>query len=243
MHREAEIAVEAKGTMGARRADPPIINDMGTLTADYRGAIDQLPDGATLIIHQVEWDDYERLLEELAQRPRLRVSYDGGKLEIMTPLPEHEACARLVDALVRVWADIHDLRVESYGGVTWKRRGLAKGVEPDACYYVTNADRIIGKRLIDLESDPPPDIAVEIDVTNESLGKFPIYAALAVREIWRYDGQRVHFYELAGDNYREVSESPSFAGFTPAMLANSLERAKTQGQTVALRAFRQRWQR
>ena len=216
---------------------------METLTPDYRDLAERLPEGATLVIHQTGWEDYERLLEDLADRPRLRVSYDCGKLEIMTPLPEHEAFARFIDDVVRVLAEELVLTLEKRGSATWKTRRLAKGVEPDACYYVANAHRIIGKREIDLESDPPPDLVVEVDVTNESLTKFPIYAALSVREIWRYDGKTAQFYELAGDGYREISESPSLVGMTPAMLADALERSKTQGQTAALQTFRQHWRR
>ena len=213
---------------------------MSTRTVSYLDAVEHLPDGATLVIHQVGWDDYEGLLKDLSDRPSLRVSYDRGKLEIMSPLPEHEDYARFIDRLVHVMAEELDLKLQSYGGATWKRRRLARGVEPDACYYVASADRIIGKREIDLESDPPPDIVVEIDITNESLSKFPIYAALAVPEIWRYDGTRVQFYELAGDRYREISESRFLAGLTPTILAGALERSKTEGQTAALRTFRQR---
>lgn len=213
---------------------------MSTRTVNYLDAVEHLPDGATLVIHQFDWDDYEALLKELSDRPHLRVSYDRGKLEIMTPLPEHEDYARFIDRLVHITAEELDLKLQSYGGATWKRRRLARGVEPDACYYVANADRVIGKREIDLESDPPPDIVVEIDVTNESLSKFSIYAALAVPEIWRYDGTRVQFYELAGDRYREIFESRFLAGLTPATLAGALEHSKTEGQTAALRTFRQR---
>ena len=180
------------------------------------------------------------MLKDLSDRPGLRVSYDRGKLEIMTPLPEHEEYARFIDLLVYVMAEELDLKLQSYGSATWKRRRLARGVEPDACYYVATADGVIGKREIDLESDPPPDIVVEIDVTNESLSKFSIYAALAVPEIWWYDGTRVQFYERAGDRYGEISESRFLAGLTPAILAGALEHNKTQGQTAALRTFRQR---
>ena len=144
---------------------------MGTLTTDCRDAIERLPDGATLIIHQVGWEEYERLLQHLAERPHRRVTYDHGKLEIRTPVPEHEAHARFIDDVVRVLSEELELTLEKRESTTWKRRRLAKGVEPDACYYATNADRIIGKRQIDLESDPPPDIVVEIDVTKESLGQ------------------------------------------------------------------------
>jgi hypothetical protein len=74
----------------------------------------------------------------------------------------------------------------------------------------------------------------------ESFGKFQIYAALSVREIWRYDGEKVYFYELAGHEYREGSVSRSFVGLTPAILAQTLEQSKTEGQTAALHTFRQR---
>src|SRR5712692_10277902 len=168
---------------------------MSALTADYRDSIEHLPQGATLVIHRIGWDDYEHLLEDLSDRLRLRISYNCGRLEVMTPLPEHEKYARFIDDVVRVLSEELDLKLEKLGSATWKNRRLARGVEPDACYYVANADRVIGKRHIDLESDPPPDIVVEIDVTNESLSKFPIYAALLVSEIWRYEGERVHFHE------------------------------------------------
>jgi Uma2 family endonuclease len=94
-----------------------------------------------------------------------------------------------------------------------------------------------------LESDPPPDIVVEIDITNESLSKFPIYAALSVPEIWRYDGRVMQFYALTNDAYRVISDSQFFPGLIPAMLADALEQSKTDGQTAALAAFRQRAQR
>jgi Uma2 family endonuclease len=156
---------------------------MGARIADYLDAIEHLPDGATLVIHQTSWDDYERLLEDLRDRPHLRVNYDRGKLEIMSPLPEHEEYGRFIDPLVRVFAQVHKIKVQNYGAGIWKQQRLGKGVEPDCCYYVANALRVIGKRRFDLEIDPPPDIAVEIDITNESLSKFSTYAELSVPEI------------------------------------------------------------
>jgi Uma2 family endonuclease len=214
---------------------------MSTKTADYLDAIEHLPDGATLVLPQLTWEEYEQLLRDLPERPHLRVSYDRGTLQIMSPLPEHEEYARFIDDLARAVADLRDLALQKYGGATWKSQRLAKGVEPDCCYYVANAERVIGKRTFDLESDPPPDIVVEIDITSESLGKFPIYASLGVPEIWRYDGHTARFYGLAGDDYREVSESRFLAGVTPAALAGALEQSKTTGQTAALRAFRRLW--
>jgi hypothetical protein len=81
---------------------------------------------------------------------------------------------------------------------------------------------------------------VEIDITNESLSTFGIYAALSVPEIWRYDGRVMQFFELAAGAYGEVSESRSLPGLKPATMAAALEQSKTERQTAAPGAFRQR---
>src|SRR5262245_12901688 len=156
---------------------------MSTRTTDYLDAIDHLPSGATLVVQEVTWDEYEQLLNRLHERPNLRLSYDRGKLEIMSPLPEHEEYARFIDRLVWAVSEVQDKKLQNYGSATWKRQRLERGAEPDSCYYVANADRVIGKRHFDLDVDPPPDIVVEIDTTNESFSKFSIYAALSVPEI------------------------------------------------------------
>lgn len=215
---------------------------MSTSTREYMEAIEHLPEGATLVLQQFSWDDYERLVEDLTvSHARLRVTYDHGRVEIMSPLNEHEGYARFIDALVRAYAEHCSLKVETLGGTTWRRRKLEQGLEGDCCYYVKNANRIIGKKRIDLDIDPPPDIAVEIDITTESVSKFHIYAALKINEIWLYDGKkaRLHFYQLAGKSYGEIDQSSALAGLRPSMIERALEQSKTEGQTAALKTFRQ----
>ena len=179
---------------------------MSTSITDYRDAVDHLPGGTTLVAQDVSWEDYERLLEELADRPGIRVTYDQGRLEIMSPRPEHEEYKRFIERIIDALADYLDLNVEPRGSATWRKQREAMGTEPDTCYYIANADRIIGKRDIDLSIDPPPDMLVEIDATNESLSKFGIYSTLGVPEIWRYDVRhnQVHMYELRGNKYAEI---------------------------------------
>ena len=94
---------------------------MSTRTADYREAIEHLPDGSTLVIRDSSWNEYERLLEDLNDHPHLRVTYDRGTLEIMSPRPEHERYARFIDDLVRAWADNRRIAVEKLGSTTWKK--------------------------------------------------------------------------------------------------------------------------
>ena len=141
---------------------------------------------------------------------------------------------------VHFFAQEHDIELETFGSATWKRRKLRKGAEPDTCFYVANARAVIGKRKIDLETDPPPDVVVEIDTTRQSLRKFSIYAAFGVPEIWRYDGERITMYELVGQSYAEGDRSRFFPNLSVEVLTQSLEVSKTQGQTAALAAFRQR---
>ena len=130
------------------------------------------------------------------------------------------------------------MKVETRGSATFKQKRKAKGVEPDECFYVQNAGRVIGKRQIDLDVDPPPDIVVEIDI-NESLSKFPLYAALGVPELWRYDGQHAQIYGLAGQTYIEVLASRAFPILTGNALGQYIEQSKTEGQSAALVKFRQ----
>lgn len=210
---------------------------MSTRTADYMEAIEHLPDGAVLVIPQSTWEEYERLLDDLAGWPGMRVTYDRGRLEIMSPSPEHEEYKEFILRIVHMVCDELGLPLEARGSTTWKRRQAEQGTEPDTCFYVTNAHRIIGKRNIDLESDPPPDVAVEIDITNESLSKLPIYAALEVPEIWRYDGRTARFYELADGRYRDIADSRVLPSLTSAKLTEALAQSQREGQTAALTAF------
>jgi Uma2 family endonuclease len=213
---------------------------MSTSITDYRDAVDHLPGGTTLVAQDVSWEDYERLLEELADRPGIRVTYDQGRLEIMSPRPEHEEYKRFIERIIDALADYLDLNVEPRGSATWRKQREAMGTEPDTCYYIANADRIIGKRDIDLTVDPPPDMVLDIDATHESLSKFPIYSTLRVPEIWRYDvrHKQVHIYELRGNKYAEITVSHSFPILTPKALADFIEQSKTKGQKAAMAAFR-----
>lgn len=210
---------------------------MSTETLDYLDAIAHLPEGAILVAQQVSWEDYERLLSALGDAPGLRVSYCEGRLEIMAPLAEHEAFADTIAFMARVLTSELGWKLEARGRATLKRQQRLKGAEPNECFYVQNAPSIIGKRL-DLGVHPPPDIVVEIDLTNESLSKFPIYSALGVPEIWRYDGQAMEIYQLARGNYVQAPFSPAFSFLSGPVLADFLEQSQRLGQDEALAAFR-----
>ena len=213
---------------------------MSTRVPDYKEALEHLPTGATLVFEDVSWEEYEELLDELAHRPGCRVTYDEGKLQIMSPRPEHEKSKRVIERIIDTISDELDVNVEPFGSTTWKRKP-DKGAEGDTCYYVANAEHIIGKEDIDITKDPPPDLLVEIDSTNESVDKFGIYAAFGIPEIWRYNVKRnrFHMYSLKEGKYIEISASLSFPVLTPDVLVEFIDLSKTHGQKKALAAFRQ----
>jgi Uma2 family endonuclease len=129
------------------------------------------------------------------------------------------------------------------GQTTWRKRAVSKGAEPDCCYYVRNVERIIAKDDIKLESDPPPDIVVEIDITNSSMRKLSIYAAFGVPEVWRYDGRHVQIHRLKAAQYHPVAGSRFLPGVTGTTLTDAIEQCKAQGQTKAIETFGRRTRR
>ncbi|HXG63457.1 MAG TPA: Uma2 family endonuclease [Blastocatellia bacterium] len=211
---------------------------MSTQTVDYLEAIEHLPEGQVLRYSSVGWDEYEQLLSDLGDRPGQRVWYDQGELFIMTLLPEHERHKGVFSRMAQVLSEELGVTLETLGSTTFRQQRKAKGAEPDESFYVQNAHRIIGKRTLDLDEDPPPDVVVEIDITHASRSKFPIYAALGVPEIWRYDGEAIEIYHLQGAEYREDTNSRTFPLLSAEVIAQVVEQAKTEGQSAALAAFR-----
>ncbi len=207
---------------------------------NYLDAIAHLPAGGTLIFQRVSWEEYEKLLVDLGPGYPSRISYDHGRLEVAMPLPIHETLKDLLVRLMQVLSDELGMDFEALGSTTFSYKDWLQGLEPDACFYVQNIERVLGVRRFDPSAPPPaPDIAVEIDIISESLSRFPIYANLGVPEIWRYDEHEVCIYHLSETGYVEAAASRAFPFLTGKVLFDLLERSITVGQSAALREFRQ----
>ena len=211
---------------------------MSIQVLNYLEAIAHLPAGGTLILTEVPWEEYEQLLTDLGDSSGKRLTYDNGRLEVMSPSSKHENFAQLISDLALIVAEEANVVFENLGTTTYKQELLARGVEPDACFYIANAPAIIGRERIDLNTDPPPDIVVEIDISHESTRKLKIYAGIGVPEVWRYDGKSAQFYQLTGKDYREVNASLVFPILTTDVMVRFLEQGKLEGQTMVRRSFR-----
>ncbi len=215
---------------------------MSTQIISYYEIVARLPEDASLTFRDVSWDEYEELLEQVGEAPGLRISYENGSLLVMTISAEHEKYALFINSLI---AGIRlRLRIDilAFGSATIRKPRRSAGHEPDACFYVQTAALIGNKIQLDFETDPPPDIVVEVDVHHDSRSRFRVYAALGVPEIWRYDGQAMTIYLLsvegaAEQEYVAGDFSAALPMLNAARLTEMIERMRNEGELKALLAF------
>jgi Uma2 family endonuclease len=147
----------------------------------------QLAPGSVVTIQDVSWQEFESILQEMGEKRAARVAYNKGSLEIMVPLPEHEVPRDLISDIVKTLLKARGIRYQPFGSTTFKRENTA-GVEPDACFYIQNYQQMIGRRRLEPD-DPPPDLAIETDVTSKTT--LDAYEAIAVPELWIYDSGKL----------------------------------------------------
>jgi len=211
---------------------------MNVQTSSLLETMETLPANSTLLLHEVSWAEYGDLLALLPDTPRFRLSYDQGTLEIMTLSPRHERLKSLFTPLLTVLTEELNLNLVGLGSTTFRRVEAARGLEPDDCYYIHQAERMAGQDIIDLATDPPPDLVVEVDITHPSLDKFPIYASLRVPEVWRHDGDTLQVFRLRGEQYIQTSASGVFPWLPAEVLARFVQQGNEHGIIPMVRAFR-----
>jgi Uma2 family endonuclease len=192
------------------------------------------------VLRGVGWEGYEAMLAMVGDRSSIRVTYDRGDLELMSPSSEHDLFKSLIARLIETLTLELDLPCEALGSTTWRREPRDKGLEADECYYLANAPRVAGKKTIDLANDPPPDLAIEVEISRSALDRMGIYAGLGVPEVWRFDGEALRIEQLQADRtYAEVDRSPGLPMLPPAEVVRWLGLAEDfPGQTPWLRQFR-----
>jgi Uma2 family endonuclease len=186
----------------------------------------------------ISWNLYEQILTEIGDDSRARLSYYRGSLEFMTPFSSHEIYNRQIERAITTLAEELDLDYNLSGSMTIKRPDLEAGKEPDSCYYIANEPAVRGKRKLDFTQDPPPDLAIEIDITGSSLNQLALYATLGVGEVWRYDGSDLIFYQLQSGKYTIVDRSPTFPILSPDRVLEFLSDCQTDGINQAVKNLR-----
>ncbi|MCA6504643.1 MAG: Uma2 family endonuclease [Pseudanabaena sp. M135S2SP2A07QC] len=195
-----------------------------------------------VILNNISWDTFERLLADIGDRRKTLFHYINGTLEIMSPLSLHEGSNRFIEALLGVFTDELEIDMRRLGSLLMKIPELKLGAEPDSCYYIQNEPIIRGKEVIIVGQDPAPDLVLEVDITNPSDRRLPIYALLAVPEVWRYDGYSLEFLALDNGAYQPIEKSLSFPDLPAAIIVEYVQKRLTLGESGTLREFR-KWVR
>ena len=194
------------------------------------------------VILRVSWDTYERLLTEHEQSNGIRFTFDQGVLEIVVPSLEHETLNSRIETLVELLADEMEIDFERTRSTTFRRKDLEKGFEPDSSFYIRNVQRVRGKKQLDLRKDPPPDLVIEIDITNSCLDKLPIYSAVGVAEIWRYSGEGLTILRLDDHAYVRRPESLVLPNITASALNNFIRSGQQLKRSIWTKRVRE-WAR
>ncbi|MBD2339875.1 Uma2 family endonuclease [Calothrix sp. FACHB-156] len=197
----------------------------------------QSPD--RVILRNISWQTYQFLVKDFEQQPAMRLTYDRGLLEIRMPLDPHETYRKLLGRLVEALSEELEIEIRSLGSRTCDREDLGRGLEPDQCYYIQNEQAVWDKEQIDLSKDPPPDLAIEVDITSSSINRLDIYADLGVPEVWRYDGQNLIMYHLENHQYQNCSRSITFPLLTSSEIERFLNLKKTTKENALIRLFRE----
>jgi Uma2 family endonuclease len=205
-----------------------------TVTIPIR-AIELTP-GSMITVHNLSWQDFEQILAELGEQRNTRMAYYRGTLEIMSPLALHERPHRIIGYIVTAILDAQERDWDDFGSTTFKQPEIA-GVEPDTCFYIQNTERVRGCTDMDLDVYPPPDLAIEADVTSKTT--VDAYEALRVPEIWIYRNHQLRIYLLQNGDYTESSTSPIFPNLPiTEMIPQLVQKAIREGTSRMLRELR-----
>jgi Uma2 family endonuclease len=178
-----------------------------------------------VLLRNVSWQGYQDILHALPATRSAKLAYDQGTLEITVPSEIHEFNGQLIGLFIRILVVEMGLKLKTMGSTTLDRADLARGAEPDNAYYIQNQQRVAG-RQVDLAVDPPPDLVVEVDITNVDIDKNLLYASMGIPELWRFDGEVWRIFELRDGAYGELNRSSTFPLVAKEDLYRFLEQAQ-----------------
>lgn len=193
-----------------------------------------LPPGESrILLTGIDWAGFQDIVRVLDDRRVPRLTYDEGNLELMSPSYWHDAIARTLGIFVFMLARGLGRPCRDAGTTRWERPDLEKAKEADACFYLEHEPVIRGLKEIDLNIHPPPDLAIEVELTHSLADALKVYAALGVPEVWRHDGQALDFLHLEADGtYAARDRSRSFPGLRSWEVLGWVQRADAIDQAA-----------
>jgi Uma2 family endonuclease len=196
----------------------------------------QLPAGSVVRL-PATWQEYQSLCEQRGEKSIPRLKYRNGEVLLMSPLPVHGRDANLIADIVKALLDHDGREYDAFTPVTMTLPEES-GIEPDYCFYIDNWQAVSGKKRIDWQADPPPDLVIEIDVTSYS--DVQDYFPYRVPEVWLCKNQQVLIYQLQGETYQPRTHSRYFPGFDlQGAIARCMQIAYDRNTSAAIRDLKQ----
>ena len=197
----------------------------------------EIPPGAVFQIPG-SWDDYETLSQQLGDRSIPRIKYRLGEIWLMSPLPEHGRNVSLIADVIKAILDHLGKEYEAFTPITMKLPQRS-GIEPDYCFYIDNWQAVSGKKRINWETEPPPDLIIEVDLTSYT--DVNDYLAYKVPEVWLFKNDVVTIYRLEGDRYTVNNSSRYFPDIEVLnLISDCFKVAQTHNTSTAIRQLRQK---
>jgi Uma2 family endonuclease len=190
-----------------------------------------------MVLENVAWQTFVALAEQ--RRGSVpRMTYDQGVLELMSPKREHVNIACLLGRIVETYSELKNIEIISVASVTVKRSDLSKAFEADESYYIANAVRLMGKKELDFEVDPPPDLIIEVELTSSAIQKMAMFATIQVPEVWRHDGESLQMFQLLQGSYQRIESSLQLPGLTTQRINETFVLRDAVGETRLIQQFR-----
>mgnify|MGYP006430736635 CR=1 FL=1 len=190
------------------------------------------------LLRNITWQTFKAMLAEMGDDRNSRISYESGIVEIMTPLMSHENSNRMIEVFVGIMCEELGLEIKRTGSLTLTRNDLERGAEPDSSYYIRNESLVRNKENINLATDPPPDLVLEIEYSRSAIDKLMLYASMKIPEFWRFNGSTLKVYTLNDQQYTEVELSPTFDPIPVKEIPRFLQQGKIKGENAIAREFR-----
>jgi Uma2 family endonuclease len=207
------------------------------IVAEPRKTADERLD-CRILLDGVSWETYQEL-REANPGGHLRMTFDQGVLELMSPSKKHEQISSLIGSMMYEWMMLHSIGAVFGGHTTFSRRDLLRGLEPDNCYWIARYPEALDKEVIDLTVDPPPDLALEVEVSRSSVPKLPIYQALGVPEVWRWRRGSLEVLILnAAGQYQSNPDSKALTGFPFKLAEEFIELRDVNNHLELMKRFR-----
>ncbi|HEU5115278.1 MAG TPA: Uma2 family endonuclease [Isosphaeraceae bacterium] len=164
-------------------------------------------------LRDLTWSDFEAITTIKGDRGRPRLIYNQGSLTLVSPSQAHEEGIDLIDTLIKEICVGLRIPYKAIRQTLLRRQDLDRGIEGDGTYYITNEPVVRSITRIDLDTEPPPDLAVESEITHPATEALAVWQHFGVPEVWVFNGRKKSLTIRLLDDKRVYVESQTSRSF------------------------------